>query len=86
MPYSSEQVVSIAIQLVFQTGLFLGNCKIWKVQAPDIKTCPAFKAFFVAAHQEWHECIVTTTGAGFRARLRTPYDSNHPIETLICQV
>ena len=49
--YSSEQVVSIAVQLVFQIGLFLDNCKIWTLQAPELKNWPDFKYFFDTAHQ-----------------------------------
>ena len=66
-PYSYEQVVSIAFQLVFQTGLFPDDCKIWKRQAPELKTRPGFKAFFATAHQEWHESLLSTAGAGFQS-------------------
>ena len=66
-PYSYEQVVSIAFQLVFQTGLFPDDCKIWKRQAPELNTRPGFKAFFATAHKEWRESLVSTAGAGFQS-------------------
>ena len=37
-PYTHEQVVVVAYQLVFQTGLFLDDCKIWRRKDPADKT------------------------------------------------
>ena len=65
-PYFPEQVVAVAYQLVFQTGLFLDNCKIWHRKEPADKTWTAFKVFFTNYHQEWRESQVTTAGAGFQ--------------------
>ena len=37
-PYTPAQVIGIAFQLVFQTGIFNDNCKLWRRQPADVKT------------------------------------------------
>ena len=64
-PYTPAQVVGIACQLVFQTGLFNNNCKLWRRQPEDVKTWTRFKEFFATAHHEWNESQTTTAGAVF---------------------
>ena len=36
--YAPAQVVGISFQLVFQTGLFNDDCKLWRRQPADVKT------------------------------------------------
>ena len=38
-------------QLVFQTGLFNDNCKVWKRKADAYKTWAKFKVDFSIEHQ-----------------------------------
>ena len=64
-PYSLEQVFGIAFQLVYQTGLFVDDCKSWKRLPVQQKTWTAFKTFFATAHNEWWESQSTTTGSEF---------------------
>ena len=71
--YTPKQVVAIAYQLVFQTGLFLGDCKIWRRKDPADKTWTAFKVLFATSHQEWRESQVTTAGADFQTANSTLY-------------
>ena len=66
-PYSLEQVLGIAFQLVYQTGLFVENCKALKRLLVQKKTWTAFKTFFATAHNEWRESQSTTTGAEFHS-------------------
>ena len=40
-PYSLEQVISIAFQLVYQTGLFVDECKSWNRLPTQKKLGPA---------------------------------------------
>ena len=54
-PYILEQVISITFQLVYQTGLFVDNCKVWKRLSTQQKTWTGFKTFFTTAHNEWRE-------------------------------
>ena len=42
-PYSLEQVLGIAFQLVYQSGLFVDDCKSWKRLPMQQKTWTAFK-------------------------------------------
>ena len=37
-PYTPAQVVGIAFQLMFQTGIFNDDCKLWQRQPVDVKT------------------------------------------------
>jgi hypothetical protein len=68
-PYSPEQVLSIAYQLVFRTGIFVDDCKLWKRQAAAYKTWPQFKIDFAIAYQEYSEAFETTPrAAGFSAQ------------------
>ena len=36
--YTPSQVVAIAFQILFQTGLFNDDCKLWRIQPADDKT------------------------------------------------
>ena len=67
-PYSPEQVLNIAYQLIFRTGIFSDDCKIWKRQPAAYKTWPQFKLDFAVAYQEYSEALDITPGAaGFNA-------------------
>ena len=66
-PYSLEQVLGIAFQLVYQTGLFVDDCKAWKSLPVQQKTWTDFKNFFATANNEWREPQNTTTGAEFHS-------------------
>ena len=50
--YTPLQVVGIAYQLVFHTGIFNNNCKMWKRRDPADKTWTKFKTFFATSHKE----------------------------------
>ena len=65
MPYTPSHVVGIAFQIVFQTGRFNDDCKLWLRQPADVKTWTHFKEVFATAHQEFRESQTTTAGAIF---------------------
>jgi rubrerythrin len=68
-PYTPEQVLSIAYQLVYRTGIFADDCKIWKRQAAPYKTWPQFKIDFALAYQEYNESLdIAPSAAGFHAQ------------------
>ena len=50
--YTTKQVVTVTYQLVYQTGLFLDNCKIWKRKTTAEHTWTNFKSHFSSSHQE----------------------------------
>jgi hypothetical protein len=67
-PYSPQQVLNIAYQLIFRTGLFADDCKVWKRQPADYKTWPQFKLDFSLAYQEYNETLdLSPAAAGFHA-------------------
>ena len=66
-PYTPLQVVGIAYQLIFQTGMFTNDCKHWKRQDPADKNWTEFKIFFANADQELRKSQDTTAGAGYHA-------------------
>ena len=66
-PYSLEQVIGIAFQIVYQTGLFVDECKAWKRLPTQQKTWTGFKTFFAISHNEGRESQSTTTGAKFHS-------------------
>jgi hypothetical protein len=66
-PYSPAQVVATAYQLVFATGVFLEDCKVWKRQLEIYKTWDHFKRDFALSHRELRETKVTAVGAGYQS-------------------
>jgi hypothetical protein len=80
-PYSPEQVLSIAYQLVFRTGIFTDDCKLWKRQAAAYKTWPQFKLDFALAYQEYSEGLdISPRAVGFHAEVRP--DQHETIEAI----
>jgi hypothetical protein len=66
-PYSPEQVVATAYQLVYATGMFLDDCKIWKRHPEAYKTWGHFKRDFTLSHRALREAKVTSAGAGYHS-------------------
>jgi hypothetical protein len=66
-PYTPEQVVTIAYTLVFKTGMFADDCKLWRRQATNTKTWTEFKRVFTLAHQELRESTQTAHKSGFHS-------------------
>ena len=51
-PYSAEQMVTVAYNAVFKTGMFADDCKMWRRRDPSNNIWPHFKTYFTVAHQE----------------------------------
>ena len=62
---------------MFQAGFFNDDCKLWRRQPADVKTCTRFKDFFATAHQEWRESHTTTAGAVFQSGNHAYPSANH---------
>ena len=62
--YSAEQVVTANYNLVFKTGMFSDDCKMWRRCDPADKTWMHFKTYFTVAHQELCKLQQTSQGAG----------------------
>lgn len=68
-PYTAEQVINNGFQLLYATGMFLEDCKIWKRRPAEYKTWNQFKTDFSVAHREFRDARGTTAGA-------SPYQAN----------
>ena len=67
-PYSPEQILSIAYQGIFRTGIFADDCKLWKRKDAAYKTWEHFKFDFRVAYKEYNEALdVAPSAAGFHA-------------------
>jgi hypothetical protein len=65
-PYAPAQVINTAYQLVFRTGIFSDDCKIWKRRDAAYKTWPQFKTDFALAYQEYNKALgIGPSAAGF---------------------
>jgi hypothetical protein len=71
-PYSTEQVINNAFQLLYATGMFIDDCKIWKRRDTDYKTWDQFKTDFALSHREFRDARGTTAGA-------TEYRANNAV-------
>ena len=59
-PYTPEHILTIAFQLVFKTGPFPDDCRLWKRRVAATKTYVEFKLFFTGAYLELRESQATT--------------------------
>ena len=66
-PYSVYQVVTAAYNLLFKTGMFADDCKMWRRRDPADKTWPYFKTYLTVTHQEIRESQKTSQGAGYHS-------------------
>jgi hypothetical protein len=71
-PYSTEQVTNNAYQLIFATGMFIDDCKIWKRHDAAYKTWDQFKIDFADSHREFRDARGTTAGS-------TNYQANNAV-------
>ena len=68
-PYIPQQIVNIAFNIIFQTGTFSDECKMWKRRPEAQKTWEQFKTFFAIAHQEIREATQTVRDTGYNANI-----------------
>ena len=67
-PYSPAQILNIAYQGIFRTGIFADDCKIWKRQQAGYKTWDQFKIDFRVAYKEYNEALdIAPRAVGFHA-------------------
>jgi hypothetical protein len=80
-PYTPEQVVLIAYNLVFKTGLFEEECKLWRRRTTANRTWTEFKLVFTLAHQELRESKQTTRATGFHSANNASPTTDLQLET-----
>ncbi len=62
--YTTAQIIAIAYNGLFQTGLYMDACQDWRCQPQAYKTWPQLKIDFALAYQELRETQITSQGAG----------------------
>ena len=65
-PFSPDQVVNTAFHVIFTTGMFHDDCKLWKRRPALERTWANFKIAFSMAHQELLESTQTAQSSGFQ--------------------
>jgi hypothetical protein len=81
--YTPEQIVNTAFTLVFNTGLYFDECKLWHRQ--QAQTWQDFKTFFLQATNELRIQQQTAQRAGFHganAAYEPQFDANETAEAL----
>ena len=66
-PYTNNQLLTTAYNLVYATGLFFDDCKAWNRLQPNRKTMEHFKTTFQQAQRELRDQQRTVQQAGFQA-------------------
>eukprot|EP00957_Ditylum_brightwellii_P096932 7381880-Ditylum_brightwellii.AAC.2 len=65
--YTDAQMVSIAFDLIFSSGVHANACKEWIQQPRTAQTWTGFKPQFTQAHQLLHEMQMSAAQAGYTA-------------------
>ena len=66
-PYTNNQLLTRAYNLVYTTGLFFDDCKAWNHLPTNQKTMDNFKTTFQQAQRELRDQQCTAQQAGFQA-------------------
>jgi hypothetical protein len=64
-PYSPAQIIAIAYNMLFSTGMFPDACHDWRRRPLLQQTWATFKVDFALAHQELRNSQVTSNQAGY---------------------
>ena len=81
-PYTNNQLLTTAYNLVYATGLFFDDCKALNRLPPNIKTMDNFKTMFQQAQQELHNQQRIAQQAGFQANgiwCQPTQNNDHPL-------
>ena len=74
-PYTPEQVLNIAYQTLFSSGIYTDGCKDWRKKDPADKTWANFKLHFANEYQDLKENQVTTTSSAYQATAEYQQDT-----------
>ena len=80
-PYTAEQLLRIAYTLVFKTGLYFEDCKVWNARPATARTWDNFKTHFQNAQCLLRDQMRTTKQAGFHSHLahHQPLPATQPL-------
>ena len=65
VPYTQEQVVTTAYDLIFLMVYFNDACHRWNQNSAVDKTWTAFKRYFPEEHRLWHDTHPTSAGVTY---------------------
>ena len=68
-PCTAEQLLCIAYTLVFKTGLYFEDCKVWNAHPAPARPWDNFKTHFQNAQRLLRDQMRTTKQAGFHSNL-----------------
>ena len=74
-PYTSAQIIAIAYNVLFSTGMFPDACRDWRRRPILEQTWATFKIDFALAHQELRDSQVTSNQAGYQQAANAAYDT-----------
>ena len=77
-PYSTPQVLNIAYDIIYKTGMFRDECKEWRRTAMHLKTWPAFKTLVGTAHRDLRRSQ-TTGSYGYSTANMVQNDKAHEL-------
>ena len=83
VPYTAEQIINIAYNLVERTGIFEMDCRVWREQAANAdapQDWASFKAMFKKAHKEWLKYNKRTGAQARYGRANTTPTANPHLE------
>ena len=82
-PYTNNQLLTTAYNLVYATGLFFDDCKAWNRLPLNQKTMDNFKTTFQQAQQELRDQQHTAQQDGFQANgiwCQPTQNNDHPLQ------
>ena len=80
--YTGKKIVSISYDIIFQTGIYADDCKLWRKKDKADKTWPEFKLYFTAASQDLRLSKATTGTAGYHQSLADTIDFTQTLNTI----
>jgi hypothetical protein len=83
--YTPAQIVAIAYNCLFQTGLYTDACREWRRRDPGYRTWPHLKRDFALAHQELRESQVSAQNAGYHGA-NLAYDMQQETATALANL
>ena len=81
-PFTNEQIVNSAYNLVFDTGMFTDECKEWRKKEATNKTWAEFKRKFTEAHQDLQESQATARSTGYAGYANAVTQETEALEAL----
>ena len=63
--FTTQQIVNTAYNLVYDTGVFVDECKVWRKKEQANQTWAEFQRLFTEAHQDLQESRATSRSTGY---------------------